>query len=63
MIGLLIALAVHAGPSPDCGFNDSRLCDPSKVYYCPSTGGMVTWLAPCPEYVTGPHQSGMGGDE
>lgn len=55
---LLGAVPATAQAAP-CGHSDVRLCDPSKVYYCPSTGQMVTWLAPCPEYGTGPHQSGM----
>lgn len=49
---------VHAEP---CGYSDVRLCDPSKVYSCPSSGQMVTWLAPCPEYSTGPRWPGMAG--
>lgn len=60
MIGLLVTLALHAGPSSDCGFNDSRLCNPSKVYYCPDTGQMVPWLAPCPALVVGPRMPGTG---
>lgn len=47
-----------ADPS-ECDLHDKRLCgDPSKIYYCPSTGGMVTWMQPCPALVLGPYGPG-----
>lgn len=55
---LLGAAPASADPSSDCGLSDPRLCDPSRVYYCPDTGSMVTWLAPCPSLSTGPYSPG-----
>jgi hypothetical protein len=54
---LLSAAPVSADPA-SCGFSDPRLCDPSKVYYCPDTGQMATWLAPCPSLIQGPYLPG-----
>jgi hypothetical protein len=56
---VLGAAPAHADPGSDCGLHDPRLCgDPSKIYYCPSTHGMVTWLQPCPALVLGPYGPG-----
>lgn len=49
---------VNADPGSECGYSDSRLCDPSRVYYCPSTGTFGSWLAACPDLVQGPYEPG-----
>nr|WP_231997452.1 hypothetical protein [Mycobacterium sp. 1245111.1] len=61
-IGAALIAAAPAQADP-CGYNDVRLCDPSKVYYCPSTGTWGGWLAPCSNYVVGPRGPGMPTDE
>jgi hypothetical protein len=50
----------HADPGSDCeGLHDPRLCSPSKVFWCPSSQQMVTWLQPCSNYVVGPYAPGV----
>jgi hypothetical protein len=54
----------NADPGANCAsFHDPRLCDLSKVYYCPDTGTPVTALTTCPAYVIGPHRAGMPDDD
>jgi hypothetical protein len=67
---LLTALApltavgiANADPANCAGFHDPRLCDLSKVYYCPDTGNFVPALTTCRSYVTGPHRAGMSPDD
>jgi hypothetical protein len=54
---LLSAAPAGADPSSGCsGLNDPRLCNPSKVYYCPDTGqfgSVAARRAPPPLQVTG----------
>lgn len=57
-------LATPAQADPDDGGVGSG---PSKVHFCPDTGQMVSWLAPCPSLITGPYLPGglvpnSGGD-
>lgn len=55
-IGIAAVLAAApAQADPDDGGVGSG---PSKVHYCPDTGQMVSWLAPCPSLITGPYLPG-----
>lgn len=69
LAGLVAAALFGAAPAsadPDCGFHDPRLCDPSKMYFCPDSGQFVTWLQYCPALVLGPRLPGSppeGGDD
>lgn len=67
-VGLDEAPAAHADPG--CGFHDPMLCNPGKVYYCPDTGHMITWLQYCPSLTQGPYlpggrtpDGGLGGND
>jgi hypothetical protein len=56
---VLSAAPASADPSAGCsGLNDPRLCNPSKVYYCPDTGQFGSWLSYCPSLVQGPYEPG-----
>ena len=52
----------HASPDDCVGLHDPRLCEPSRVFYCPGQG-MVTWLQPCSNYVIGPPAPGVPSDD
>jgi hypothetical protein len=58
LAALVCAAPAAADPGPDCGLSDQRLCEPSQVHYCPDTGQMVPWLAPCPSLSIGPYLPG-----
>jgi hypothetical protein len=53
------APVAHSDPVPSCpGMNDPRLCNPSRMYWCPDTQRMVTWLQYCPSLTQGPYLPG-----
>lgn len=64
LAGVMAAAAVFsaapagADPGSGCGYSDPRLCNPSKVYFCPDTGQFGSWLAYCPSIVQGPYLPG-----
>jgi hypothetical protein len=63
--GLLGAPPASANPGPTCNLQVQQLCDPSRVYFCPSTGAFVSFMGYCPALVTGvtpPQPGGLTSD-
>jgi hypothetical protein len=58
LLGAALPVA-QADPVPSCpGLNDPRLCNPSRMYWCPDTQRMVTWLQYCASLTQGPYLPG-----
>jgi hypothetical protein len=55
---VLCAAPANAKPGSDCGFHDSRLCDPSRMYFCPDSQQWVSWLQYCASLSQGPYLPG-----
>ena len=63
LAGILAAAAVlsSAPATADpagCGYHDPRLCDPSRMYWCPDSQQWVSWLQYCGSLSQGPYLPG-----
>jgi hypothetical protein len=57
-VALFGAAHAAADPGSDCGFHDPRLCDPSRMYFCPDSQQWVSWLQYCASLSQGPYLPG-----
>jgi hypothetical protein len=59
LLGAAPPAVAHADPVPSCpGLNDPRLCNPGRMFWCPDTHRMVTWLQYCSSLTQGPYLPG-----